>query len=81
MLSRADTATCYPGQEKQDAVCAQHPDGAVSNEGVVIIAATNHPELIDPAILRSGRLEDRITLRPPNVDALATSKAASQSNS
>jgi ATP-dependent Zn protease len=46
-------------------------DGTVSNEGVILIGATNHPELIDPAILRSGRLEDRITLRPPGVDGLA----------
>ena len=46
-------------------------DGTIGNEGVILIAATNHPELIDPAILRAGRLEDRIDLGPPDANALA----------
>jgi len=46
-------------------------DGSTSNTGVVFVGATNHPELIDPAILRSGRMEELITLRPPNPEALA----------
>ena len=46
-------------------------DGGTDNEGVVFMGATNHPELIDPAILRSGRMEELITLRPPNPEALA----------
>lgn len=46
-------------------------DGAASNQGVILIAASNHPEVIDPAILRAGRLEDRIDLGPPDTEALA----------
>ena len=46
-------------------------DGSVSNEGVVFVGASNHPELIDPAILRSGRMEEQIILRLPDVEALA----------
>ena len=46
-------------------------DGNDDNEGVIFMAASNHPELIDPAILRSGRLEERIILRLPDTDALA----------
>ena len=45
--------------------------GVDSNEGVIIIGATNYPELIDPAILRSGRMEDHIALHPPTAEALA----------
>jgi ATP-dependent Zn protease len=46
-------------------------DGSISNEGVVFVGATNYPGLIDPAILRSGRMEDHIVLRAPGVEALA----------
>ena len=46
-------------------------DGSTVNEGVVLVAATNDPDHLDPAILRSGRLEDRIDLHPPGVTALA----------
>lgn len=45
-------------------------DGSTANEGVVLVAATNDPHRLDPAILRSGRLEDRIDLCPPDVAAL-----------
>ena len=46
-------------------------DGSTGNDGVIFVGATNYPELIDPAILRSGRMEERINLRPPSVEALA----------
>lgn len=46
-------------------------DGSTVNEGVVLVAATNDPHRLDPAILRSGRLEDRIDVHPPSVAALA----------
>ncbi|HQU25358.1 MAG TPA: AAA family ATPase, partial [Acidiphilium sp.] len=45
--------------------------GVDNNEGVIIIGATNFPEIIDPAIVRSGRMEERITLHPPEPAALA----------
>jgi len=45
-------------------------DGAVKSEGVIIVGATNNPEVIDKALLRSGRLETRIDIPLPNVDAL-----------
>ena len=40
-------------------------DGFESNEGVIIIAATNRPDVLDPAILRPGRFDRRITVPPP----------------
>jgi len=46
-------------------------DGALKTEGVIVVAATNLPDRIDPALLRSGRLEKHIFIPPPDADALA----------
>ncbi|RYC29007.1 AAA family ATPase [Lichenibacterium minor] len=45
-------------------------DGAVPRDGIVVIAATNHPERVDPALLRPGRLDRHLELPMPDVDAL-----------
>lgn len=45
-------------------------DGVSKTEGVVIVAATNLPEKIDPALLRSGRLEKHVEIPLPDIDAL-----------
>jgi cell division protease FtsH len=42
-------------------------DGFESNEGVIIIAATNRPDVLDPAILRPGRFDRRITVPRPDL--------------
>ncbi|MBK8937687.1 MAG: ATP-dependent zinc metalloprotease FtsH [Polyangiaceae bacterium] len=42
-------------------------DGFESNEGVIIVAATNRPDVLDPAILRPGRFDRRITVSRPDV--------------
>ena len=44
-------------------------DGAEGLEGVVIIAACNNPDVIDPAVKRSGRLDRHIQLELPDRDA------------
>ena len=44
-------------------------DGVESLDGVIVVAATNRPEMIDPALLRSGRFERVLHVPPP--DALA----------
>ncbi|MBD2746625.1 AAA family ATPase [Microvirga sp. BT688] len=46
-------------------------DGADGREGVVVIGATNYPDKIDPAILRSGRLERLIAIPLPDATARA----------
>jgi len=42
-------------------------DGFEANDGVIIIAATNRPDVLDPAILRPGRFDRRITVPRPDV--------------
>ncbi|UQA62353.1 ATP-dependent zinc metalloprotease FtsH [Polyangium aurulentum] len=42
-------------------------DGFESNEGVIIVAATNRPDVLDPAILRPGRFDRRIVVSRPDV--------------
>jgi len=37
-------------------------DGFESNEGVILIAATNRPDVLDPALLRPGRFERRVVV-------------------
>ncbi|HWQ00199.1 MAG TPA: ATP-dependent zinc metalloprotease FtsH, partial [Vicinamibacterales bacterium] len=42
-------------------------DGFESNEGVILIAATNRPDVLDPALLRPGRFDRRIVVNRPDV--------------
>ncbi len=42
-------------------------DGFESNEGVILIAATNRPDVLDPAILRPGRFDRRVIVPRPDV--------------
>jgi cell division protease FtsH len=42
-------------------------DGFGDNSGVIILAATNRPDILDPALLRPGRFDRRITVYPPDV--------------
>jgi cell division protease FtsH len=42
-------------------------DGFTGNEGVVVLAATNRPEILDPALLRPGRFDRRVTVSPPDL--------------
>ena len=42
-------------------------DGFESNEGVILIAATNRPDVLDPALLRPGRFDRRVIVARPDV--------------
>lgn len=47
-------------------------DGADSaRDGIIVIAATNRPQALDPALLRSGRLTRKVEIPAPNEDGLA----------
>ena len=42
-------------------------DGFEPDAGVVVLAATNRPEVLDPALLRPGRFDRQVTIPLPNV--------------
>jgi len=43
-------------------------DGFSGGEGVIVLAATNRPEILDSALLRPGRFDRRLTVNPPDKD-------------
>ncbi len=42
-------------------------DGFSTNEGIIVLAATNRPDILDPALLRPGRFDRKITVNYPDV--------------
>lgn len=42
-------------------------DGMTDNAGIVVVAATNRPDVLDPALMRSGRFDRRITVNLPDI--------------
>ena len=42
-------------------------DGFAPNEGIIVIAATNRPDILDPALLRPGRFDRQITVNYPDI--------------
>ena len=43
-------------------------DGFTGSEGVIVLAATNRPDVLDAALLRPGRFDRRVTVNPPDVE-------------
>ena len=43
-------------------------DGFEANEGIIIIAATNRPDVLDPALLRPGRFDRQVTVALPDIE-------------
>src|SRR5205807_8393282 len=41
-------------------------DGFESTEAVIVLGATNRPEILDPALLRPGRFDRRVAVQPPD---------------
>ena len=42
-------------------------DGFATNEGIIVIAATNRPDILDPALLRPGRFDRQVTVSVPDI--------------
>ena len=42
-------------------------DGFATNEGIIILAATNRPDILDPALLRPGRFDRQVTVNYPDI--------------
>jgi cell division protease FtsH len=43
-------------------------DGFETNKGVIIMAATNRPEILDPALLRPGRFDRQVLVDRPDIN-------------
>ena len=48
--------------------CLVEMDGFESNEGVIILAATNRPDVLDPALLRPGRFDRQVVVSNPDIN-------------
>src|SRR5207248_9057506 len=46
--------------------CLTEMDGFDPRIGVIVLGATNRPEILDPALLRPGRFDRRVTVSPPD---------------
>jgi len=68
MPRRDGLSSCEQYREAEISEFLMHMEGSVKKK-VLVIGATNFPERIDPAILRSGRMDKRIFIPPPDLEA------------
>jgi cell division protease FtsH len=69
-VGRGRTASAAGGQDERESTLNQllvGLDGFDTDAGVVVMAATNRPDVLDPALLRPGRFDRRITVDLPDV--------------
>lgn len=69
-LGKARGTGTYGGHDEREQTLNQllsEMDGFEANKGVVIIAATNRPEILDPALLRPGRFDRQILVDRPDL--------------
>jgi len=70
-LGRARGAGLMGGHEEHEQTLNQllaEMDGFDTNRGVIIMAATNRPEILDPALLRPGRFDRHVTIDRPDLN-------------
>ena len=70
--SRANAGHLLGGNDEREQTLNQllsEMDGFIPNQGVILLAATNRPEVLDPALLRPGRFDRRVVVdRPDKTD-------------
>ncbi|HVH65527.1 MAG TPA: ATP-dependent zinc metalloprotease FtsH [Candidatus Acidoferrum sp.] len=66
--SRASSSTFGANDEREQTLnqILTEMDGFTPNQSVVVLAATNRPEVLDQALLRPGRFDRRVTVSPPD---------------
>ena len=73
-VGRARSTSAAGGNDEREATLNQllvEMDGFGAESGVVVMAATNRPDILDAALLRPGRFDRRITLDPPDLKGRA----------
>ena len=68
-IGRARGVGAFGGVDEREQTLNQiltEMDGFTGSEGVIVIAATNRPDVLDPALLRPGRFDRRIFVNPPD---------------
>jgi cell division protease FtsH len=68
-IGRTRAGQTFGGHDEREQTLNQiltEMDGFSGAEGVVVLAATNRPDVLDPALLRPGRFDRRITVNPPD---------------
>ncbi|MBN1224173.1 MAG: ATP-dependent zinc metalloprotease FtsH, partial [Candidatus Aminicenantes bacterium] len=70
-LGKARGVNAFGGNDEREQTLNQllvEMDGFESNKGVIIMSATNRPEILDPALLRPGRFDRQVLLDRPDID-------------
>jgi cell division protease FtsH len=68
-IGRARGAGSFGGNDEREQTLNQiltEMDGFSSREGVIVLAATNRPDVLDQALLRPGRFDRRVVVQPPD---------------
>ena len=68
-IGRARGTGSFGGNDEREQTQNQiltEMDGFSSREGVIVLAATNRPDVLDQALLRPGRFDRRVTVQPPD---------------
>ena len=68
-IGRARGAHAVGGHDEREQTLNQiltEMDGFTGSEGVVVLAATNRPDILDPALLRAGRFDRTVVVNPPD---------------
>jgi cell division protease FtsH len=70
-LGKARGINVFGGNDEREQTLNQllvEMDGFESNKGVIIMAATNRPEILDPALLRPGRFDRQVAIDRPDIN-------------